>query len=320
MQRSSRIASLVTTLLLVGVFALVWTHRNALYDWARLRDYTPPLAVVSLADQTTMTASSRRLFYVNRPEIQSRDAFNTSCPNNGGEQTIILGCYHDHETGIFVYDVTDAQLNGVQQVTAAHEMLHGAYERLSTGERSKVDAMLQDFYTNGLQDKRVKDTIDAYRKTEPNDLVNEMHSIFGTEVANLPPGLEAYYTQYFTNRQQVVAFATQYQQAFTGREAQIAQYDAQLKSLKADIEQKENDLKNQGDELNSTRTQVERSNDASQVEAYNANVNQYNALLQTVNNQINQFNSLLDKRNAIALEEKQLYQSINSSLPTQAAQ
>jgi len=320
MQRSSRIASLVTTLLLVGVFVLVWTHRNALYDWARLRNYTPPAAVVSLADQTTMTASSRRLFYVNRPEIQGRDAFNSSCPNNGGEQTIILGCYHDHETGIFVYNVTDAQLNGVQQVTAAHEMLHGAYERLSASERDKVDAMLQDFYANGLQDKRIKDTIDAYKKTEPNDLVNEMHSIFGTEVANLPAPLEAYYKQYFSNRQQVVAFATQYQQAFTSREAQIAQYDAQLKSFKADIEQKESDLKAQGDELNATRAQVERSNDEAQVVAYNAKVSQYNSLLQTVNSQINEFNAILDKRNAIALEEKQLYQSINSGLSPQTAQ
>lgn len=320
MQRSSRIASLVTTVLLVGVFVLVWTHRNELYDWARLRDYTPPAAVTSLADQTTMTSSARRLFYVNRPQIQDRDAFNVSCPSNGGEQTIILGCYHDHETGIFVYNVTDAQLSGVQQVTAAHEMLHGAYERLSPHERDKVDALLEDFYANGLQDKRVKDTIDAYKKSEPNDLVNEMHSIFGTEVASLPPALEAYYKQYFTNRQQVVAYATQYQQAFTSREAQIAQYDAQLKSLKADIEQKESDLEAQAAVLNSTRSQVERSNDRFQIEAYNAKVGDYNSLLQTVNGQINQFNSILDKRNAIALEEKQLYQSINSGLAPQAAQ
>ena len=50
MQRSSRIVSLVgQTLLLVGVFAIVWTHRGMRsYDWARdLRDYTPPSAVVS---------------------------------------------------------------------------------------------------------------------------------------------------------------------------------------------------------------------------------------------------------------------------------
>lgn len=320
MQRSNRLAGLATTLILIAVLAGVWTHRNALYDWGRLRQYTPPAAVVSLADQTTFTSSARRLFYVNRPAIQDREAFNSSCPSNGGEQTIVLGCYHDHETGIYIYNVTDAQLAGVQQVTAAHEMLHGAYERLSTKERNKVDAMLEDFYANGLHDKRVLDTITAYKKSEPNDIVNEMHSVFGTEVANLPAPLEAYYKRYFINRQQVVAYATKYEQAFTSREAQITQYDAQLKTLKADIEQKQNDLRSQANELNATRAQVERSNDNSQIQAYNQKVNNYNELLQTVNAEINQFNAVLDKRNAIALEEQQLYQSINSNLSPQAAQ
>ena len=33
------------------------------------------------------------------------------------EKTIILGCYHSDQEGIFVYNVTDPRLSGVEQVT-----------------------------------------------------------------------------------------------------------------------------------------------------------------------------------------------------------
>ena len=319
-RRPRRIAGFVTTVVLLGVLLLVVTHRNQIYDWQKLRGYTPPASVAKLAADTTMTPYTQHLFYVNHPEIQDKTEFNQNCPNGGGEQTIILGCYRDHQTGIFVYAVSDPQLSGIQQVTAAHEALHAVYDRLSPKERAYVDGLLQDYFTNGLHDKRIIDTIAAYKKSEPNDLVNEMHSIFGTEVADLPPVLESYYRKYFINRKRVVAFAAQYQQAFTGRETQIAQYDAQLQSMKQQIEQKQADLSNQAQVLNSTRSQVENGNDSVQIGAYNQKVRIYNNELTATNALIDRFNAILDKRNALAVEEQQLYKAINSNLQPQSAQ
>ena len=141
----------------------------------------------------------------------------------------MLGCYHSGQSGIFVLDVTDSRLDGVEQVTAAHEMLHAAYDRLSRSERSKVDAMLEDYYKNDLKDQRIVETINAYKKSEPKDVVNEMHSIFATEIASLPAPLEKYYQRYFTDRGQIVANAERYKSEFTSRQEAIVGYDAQLR-------------------------------------------------------------------------------------------
>src|SRR5690242_18939791 len=83
---------------------VVWWQWHAIYDWYRLRNYSPPAAVISLASQDTMTSYGKHLFYINQPQIiQSVSGFSQSCSEN--EQTIVLGCYHPGEAGIFIYDV-----------------------------------------------------------------------------------------------------------------------------------------------------------------------------------------------------------------------
>src|SRR5436190_8606187 len=125
----------------LGIAALVllaFLNYQKLYDWSRLRSYQPPPTVATLAVQDTMTEEAKHLFYVNHPELVGDvGTFRQNC--TVAEQTIVLGCYQSGETGIYVYDVKDPRLSGVEQVTAAHEMLHGAYERLSAKEKVQVD-------------------------------------------------------------------------------------------------------------------------------------------------------------------------------------
>src|SRR5262249_17898052 len=122
----------------------------------------------------------------NHPEIDTKNNFSSNCPNNGGEKTVILGCYHPDQNGIFVLGVSDPRLDGVMQVTAAHEMLHAEYDRLNSKDRSYVNGLLMDYYEHDLHDQRIQDVIAAYKLSEPNDVVNEMHAVFGTEIAKLP--------------------------------------------------------------------------------------------------------------------------------------
>jgi hypothetical protein len=114
---------LVLWLALLGATAY---NRQNIIDWWRLWNYQAPAAIAQLATQDTMTAYARRIFYVNNAALDSKTVFSKQCPNNGGEQTIVLGCYHSNQAGIFLLGVTDPRLNGVEQVTAAHEMLHVA--------------------------------------------------------------------------------------------------------------------------------------------------------------------------------------------------
>jgi hypothetical protein len=319
---------LVIFLLLLAWLTALWLvalNRQNIFDWWRLRQYKAPAAVSALASQDTMTAYGRKVFYVNRPAIDEKSAFASACPNNGGEQTIVLGCYHGGQSGIFLLNVSDSRLNGVEQVTAAHEMLHAAYDRLSDADRKKVDAMLLDYYNHGLQDQRILSTIAAYKKTEPNDLVNEMHSVFGTEITQLPSGLEQYYKRYFTDRAQVAVYAAQYQAEFTSRQAVIAQDDAQLADLKTRIDTVKADLLSKQNDISARRDKLLAQKNSGDINGYNAGVPGYNGLIdsyntevQTIRNLTDQYNQLVAARNAVALEENQLVKDLsNDTTPIQ---
>lgn len=309
----------ILAVLLLG-YGIVWSQRDAIMDWATLRNYTPPANISSLAEQTTMTPLARHYLYVNHPVLADRDLFNKHCTNEK-EQSVVLGCYTGNRNGIYIYNVTDTELNGVQQVTAAHEMLHQAYDRLSASERDRIDGLLEDYYRNDLTDESVKSQIESYKKSEPDALDNEMHSLFGTEVANLPESLEAYYNQYFTDRSKVVAFYSQYQSAFTTRKAQIAAYDAQLASQKSAIESLEKSLEQQVANLDTLKGRLSALRGTP--ELYNAKVSEYNAAVQVYNADlarlktlIAEYNDIVNKRNAIADQEAHLQQSLSSkSLP-----
>lgn len=321
--RKRRLAygAIVCAVVLIACGAVaVAAERQNLSDWWHLRGYNAPATVAQLAVQTTMDAYARKVFYVNRPEIESKDNFYRVCPHNGGEKTVVLGCYHSDQRGIYILQVTDSRLNGVEQVTAAHEMLHAAYARLSTKEKSYVDGLLMDYYEHGLHDQRLLNTIAAYKESEPDDVVNEMHSVFGTEVAHLPKPLEDYYRQYFTNRQKVAAYAAQYEGAFTSRQQQVSQDDASLAGIKSQIDGNEAELQTQKQAITDDQSQLDvlkQSGDYSKYNAgvptYNNKVDAYNALVDETRTLIAQYNQLVAERNNIALEENQLVDDISAT-------
>lgn len=314
------LALIVASVLSVSI--ALWKFQD-IHDFIRLYGYQAPARVSAIADTTTMTNGGRKLFYVNRPQVLDAKGFATKCPA-GAEKTVVLGCYKSNDTGIYLFDVADARLNGVVEVTAAHEMLHAAYMRLTDTERAKLDAQLTDYYENTLQDKRIKDTIDAYKQTEPTELVNEMHSIFGTEVAELPPGLETHYAKYFVNRRAVVELMQKYQAEFVGRQEKIDGYDSQLKQLKARIDSGQAELEALGARVEREQSRLNSLRSAGQYSAYNAAVNPYNALVSAYNSQIyqtkadiNQYNAIVEARNAVASEQQQLMKSLSSEPVTQ---
>ncbi|MFA5003920.1 MAG: hypothetical protein WC498_01420 [Candidatus Saccharimonadales bacterium] len=317
-----RIVSGLPLVIFLAILILAAVQRQAILDWWKLRGYQPPAAIVSLATDDSLTPQARHLLYVNRPGIASSAAFVQNCPT-GGEKTIVLGCYKSGDNGIFIFRVSDPRLLGVEQVTTAHEMLHAAYDRLSSKDRSYVDGLLQNYYQHDLHDQRILDTIAAYKLSEPNDVVNEMHSVFGTEIANLPPALETYYQQYFSDRSKVTNFATTYKGEFTSRQTLVADYDSQMRNLKFQIDANQADLDQMKANLDTAAANLQQLQGDGNTSAYNQGVasynvavNTYNAKVQLTKNLINQYNTLVDKRNSVALEEQQLVQAITASPQT----
>lgn len=316
MRNSSRnkLPWLITGVLLLASW-IAYTQRYNAYDWWRLRGYVPPAEIVKLADDTAMTDYGRRLFYVNHPLLNDKSSFQQNCVIN--EVTIVLGCYIAGD-GIFVYKVSDSRLEGVHQVTSAHEMLHAAYGRLSSREKARIDAQIATAFAN-ITDERIKNTVSSYRQRDASVVPNELHSILATEVSILPPELEAYYAKYFKNRATIVNYSKQYEAAFEDRRNKVAEYDAQLSTLKQQIDASQNDLNATAQEISSERAELDALLTANNVGAYNAKVpgfntkvRNYNALVNKVRSLIDQYNAIVKSRNAIALEENELLQAIDS--------
>ena len=312
---SSRAISLIVTFGFVMLAAWMVINRQAVVDWWRLSQYKPSAAVKQLADNDTMIGRGRDLFYISDPQIQDSAAFNKACKNEG-EKTIVLGCYKLQD--IYLYNVTDARFNGVKEVTAAHEMLHAAYERLSGDEQSKLKAMLSPIIEN-MKDQRILDLIKLYNKTEPGQLYNEMHSILGTEYRTLTPELENYYKQYFSDRSKVVSYAEAYQGPFVESQHKIDEYSAQLAAMKTRIDQNNESLKLQQADLQAENRELDRLR-GSDLDAYNAAVPAYNAKVEAFNEQVEQtktliasYNALVEAYNAQAAAQDNLYQNLDSS-------
>lgn len=320
--RRLRIISLASFLFVLAAAGVLWLNRWNIYDAMRLRGYQAPAQIAQLATDATMNNSTRRLFYVYHPELEDKSAFVQSCKS--AEKTIVLGCYVPSQ-GIYLSNITDPRLAGVLQVTAAHETLHAAYDRLSSSDKKNVNIMVNRAYQQ-VTDQRIKDTIDAYRK-EGADVANELHSILGTEVRNLPADLEAYYQRYFTNRLAIVTYSEAYEQAFTDRQQAVKNYDMQLQNLKEQLDKAEASLGSQESALKAQRTQLDillsnKQYDAynAGVPAYNASVNAYNISVRKVRSLIDGYNDIVNKRNAIVNEESELVKSIDSRPETINAQ
>lgn len=315
----------IVLVLLLATNIAVWLQRDHITDWWQLRNYTPASNVASLATDSTMTPYATKLFYVNHPSLETKEAFNKHCSETT-EETAVLGCYHGNRQGIYIYAVQDKRLAGVRQVTAAHEMLHQAYDRLGSGERERVNSLLLDFYNSSLTDEAIKNKIDSYKKHEGAILVNEMHSIFGSEVRQLSSELEMYYAQYFSDRGKLVGFSEQYQGEFNRRKELVAQYDAQLADLKRQIatnkislETKMRLLKAKEAEIEQDITARDQSAYATDVQEYNATVGTYNEQLVATRKLIDQHNNIVTLRNDIAVQEQELQQALDSRLDSPSA-
>lgn len=327
MKQYRLLGAAVNLILFVASILVGWwifTHTQDIADWWRLRTYTPSAQVVQLADAATMVGRGRDMFYVSDPKVEDKATFNSSCSSTASEHGSVLGCYVLQR--IYIYNVNDPRLPGVKEVTAAHEMLHAAYERLDTATRTRVGALLQAEMDKRKGDAELQELIQLYQKTEPGEIINEMHSILGTEYEGLAPELEQYFAQYFSNRGAIVALAHGYKDVFKASKARIAGYQAQLDQLKVQIDANTQvlDQKNAVLQQESARLNALRNSDTSrynqEVPPYNAKVNDYNALARATQNLINQYNAIVPLiQNEIA-QQADLNNSLDSKyqpVPTQ---
>lgn len=233
-QHKSRTVPLLFVALLLAAGVALFYFRQAIVDQVTVWNFTPSAELVSLADRGGLNDEGRFYLYASQAQISDKTEFNAKCGSLQNERTVVLGCYTGSNGQIYIYDITDTQLDGVRETTAAHEMLHAAYDRLSASERNYVDSLLVAEESK-IIDERLLGLIDEYKKSEPTQVVNELHSIFGTEVRDLSPELEAYYAQYFTDRLAVVTLKEKYEKVFTDLEAKQTALVNELNAMAEEV-------------------------------------------------------------------------------------
>jgi phage shock protein A len=304
------------TPLAIGL-GVAWQGNN-IKETIQLSQYEPPTEVAQLATDTKMSETGRKIFYLNTPTVEERKKGLNLCKKDGAkEKTVILGCFVSDQ-GIFIQKVTDRRLAGVMQVTAAHEMLHSAYYRLSPAEKAEVDKQLETAF-NSLQNKRIKKLIEIYRKQDPSVVNSELHSILGTEVADLNPYLTTYYQRYFADRSAVVTYAQKYERTFTSLSSQAEEVDRQMKAMKPELDRLETEVKTQSSSIEQQRGTLNRLQASNRTAEYNSRVSSFNRQVDNYNQQVNTlkqrvatYNKLVKTYNALSLEEKSLNESLSS--------
>jgi uncharacterized protein YukE len=308
---------IVVALLIVGV-----KYTQEFQDWYKLLRYHAPPQIAKLATITTMTDTGRRLFYVNQPQIETQKSSENLCKT--AEHTVVLGCYVSGK-GIFIQSVPDPRLEGVMEVTAAHEMLHAVYHRMSLVEQNHINEQLQLVFGK-IDNPRIKDLIDTYKEQDPASVNSELHSILPTEVRNLTPELEAHYHKYFIDRQKIVELSEKYEGVFTtlrnrareissqlaGRKFAMGQLAEQVDREAAAVEKERVDLQNSiGSNL-----QGDYSNRVAQ---FNDRVRNYNQIVAELRQQTDTYNQMVTEHNSLALEEKSLVESLENKPAQQSA-
>ncbi len=248
--RSKRIPSFMYTMLLAIGFVWLFFNYQHLIDQVVVSQFKPSGEVSKVADEVQFTEKGKFLYLAAQPQLSDRDEFNKNCEKKA-EQTVVLGCYLGPQH-LYIYNITDPRLSGVRQVTAAHETLHVAYDRLSYVEKKSVNKMIKAALPSVQKaEPDLAARLEIYDKIEPGERDNELHSILGTESVTLPADLGKYYSQYFTNRSIITNYAAQYDKVFEDVKNQQNQLMTDLDNLASEIKVLTADYNSETIKLNS---------------------------------------------------------------------
>jgi hypothetical protein len=318
----SHTAAIVITALSALAALLVFVNRQYIVDQISVWQYEPDASIVSLATRSGMSDNGKFYFYASQPAVEDADAFNKDCGRKEAS-TAVLGCYNGRN--IFVYNVINAQLDGIKEVTAAHEMLHAAYDRLGDQEKKKIDALLEAEYEKIKNNKDIVERFAFYSRTEPGERDNELHSVIGTEIASISPELEAHYRKYFTNRSKVLALHEKYASVFAELQARGEKLSAQLTALGNTISSQTKDYNMAVSALNNDISAFNQKANSSggfssreEFESARASLvvraNELDATRDAINAEISTYNALREELKKVASQSEVLNQSIDSSL------
>jgi len=301
-----------------GFFAI--TNQQRISDQFTVWQFEPSSTLEQYVTASGMSDEGKFLFYASQPKVETNPTFNQTC-SNVEENFGVLGCYFPTGKSIFLFDVTDERLAGIEEVVAAHEMLHAAWDRLSKPEQTTLSALLETEAARMKDDPEFSEILAFYAKTEPGERANELHSIVGTEFPEVSDELEAHYATYFTDRSRVVSLHLKSNAVFTEQleaseklvteldalnasiETDYARYNSGYDSLNADIDTF-NERADSGDFTSFDQFDRER-------DALIGRQNSLNSLFAAIEKDVAHYDDLVEQLDALNANISELNRSIN---------
>lgn len=217
-------------LALIGAITFVALNREWLNDYYRGQMYQPTSDMVRIRNSLNLTERGEFLFNASQPTLNEREDFNEYC-RDGQNEIAVLGCYAS--SNIYVYNIIDPELDGIRELTTAHELLHAVYARMSEDEKNDLVLPLEKVYTDN------RTLLEADLGTYSNDeRIEELYVRAGTEVADLPEILETHYAEIFKDQDAVVAYYNKYISAFRQLEEEMNYLKSEMEQISASLDQK----------------------------------------------------------------------------------
>jgi len=305
-------------IVVIGFLALlIFLNREWVHDYLRGRAYEPSSEMERIRRDLALTERGEFLFNAAQPRLSERDEFNDHCRPGDNSEIAVLGCYVNDN--IYVYNIKEAELDGIRELTAAHELLHMVFARMSETEKNELRGKLDQVYKDNVD--ILKEDLETYDSAEQFE---ELYVRAGTEVADLPASLEKHYGEFFKDQDRIVTFYNEYIAVFREIEAEEEtlkqemaeigalietnkkKYGEWLKDLNAKIEEFNGCANMEGCFESQAMFYVQRSNLIAEQKALEAFYNETNAL-------IDQYNEKVVKYNENVLRGEELNRIVNSN-------
>lgn len=246
-KRALRVFILVAVVIAI-VVGLV--NRQDIQDHFRASSFDPSLRTVEVMSALKLTATGERVFLASQPTVSDSQRFNKQCAEvDHSESGHVLGCFARDQ--IHLFDVTDKRVSGIVEVTAAHELLHAAFSRLGDGERAALaERLKREYSTMSSKNHALVERMSVYEQLSDMAFANELNSVLGTEVAELPDWLEDHYAKWFLDRSALVDTFDSFHAVFVELQDKADTLASEMSSLRADVEQRSLDYDNAVNQFN----------------------------------------------------------------------
>ena len=277
--------------------------------------YEPSAELQSIINAVQLTDAGSHIAMATRPQLQDSADFNEACPNSN-ENASILGCYGENK--VFIYNVTNDELDGIHEATFAHELLHAVWDRMAPWDRTALEKSIDQVYS---ENSGLREHMQLY---DDNSKYDELHSVIGSQISceKMPSDLCRHYQKYFQSQDKVARYYEKYSQKFAALseraellERQIEEYRTKIQKLQEEYDQKGATLSGDINIFNArartgyfkTVDEFEKAHSAIMARRTALEAD-YNSLVETINSA----NQLIEEYNTNITRSNELQRSIDS--------